>query len=200
MCEVQSAKAKCRIWCLLVPFPYLLFIPSHPFRPISSSARYSPFFQFLRCSPQLGVFLSSDDTPSQYSGCVGWEVVYYVVSVAWMRRFLHVYILHKYYGDDPSSEKSSINCDTSSFLSFIVSAVFFSSASFFASTLACFEATSLLCWDSIMLYKAKRINGHRMIVFRVGNNKPPGFFLGFFQTEQSLKATLVYFRMRYSFP
>ena len=74
--------------------------------------------------------------PPQYSGCVGWEVVYYVVSVAWMRRFLPVYILHKYYGDDPSSEKSSINCDTSSFLSFIVSAVFFCSASFFASTLA----------------------------------------------------------------
>lgn len=60
-----------------------------------------------------------------------------------------MYTLHKYYGDDPSSEKSLISYDTSSFLSFIAFAVFFSSASFFASALAYFEATSLLCCDSI---------------------------------------------------
>ena len=38
---------------------------SPPFRPVSGSARYSPYFQLRRFSPsQLGVFLSSDGTPS----------------------------------------------------------------------------------------------------------------------------------------
>ncbi len=60
-----------------------------------------------------------------------------------------MYTLHKYYDDDSSSKKSSISYNTSSFLSFIAFAVFLSFASFFALDLACFETTSLLCFDSI---------------------------------------------------